>query len=87
MFNFKLIKVSLELLSVSKVLSTTEAAGNTCIQSSFNFRIFASPPIWRRPLANTDKLNAYEVVIHSISLPPYCTYLHAKYQLQIYSHS
>jgi len=29
-------------------------------------------------------LNADEFISHSISLPPYCTYLHARIQIQIY---
>jgi len=52
------------------VLSAVSATGKPCIQSSFNFRIFASPPILRRPLAN-----AYECMRHSASrrTVPTCT--------------
>jgi len=32
---------------VTVVLSTASAAGNTCVQSSFNFHIFTSLSIWQ----------------------------------------
>jgi len=57
------------------ILSAALAAGNMCVQSSFNFHICASSSIQWSPLMNSYQSIACEFISRGISIVPYCTHV------------